>query len=127
MAVILDTNAVSALLAGDSGIAAPLEKALFTALPVIVMGEYRSGLLGSRHANRLTPLFEQLMRASRLLSITPATTECYAEIFHELKLNGRPIPQNDLWIAALALEHGLKILSRDTHFDYVSGISRLGW
>lgn len=125
--MILDTNAVTALFAGDPDIAPHLQNAAFTAVPVIVIGEYKAGLKGSTKAAQLSPLFERLLAASRLLPITAETTDYFAEIYHDLKSRGRPIPQNDLWIAALAAEHGITILSRDTHFDHVRGIVRQGW
>ncbi len=59
--------------------------------------------------------------------VTEETSARYAEIRLELKRAGTPIPANDAWIAALARQHTLPILSRDDHFDFVSGVNRLGW
>lgn len=67
------------------------------------------------------------MGLSRALSIDVETARYYGEIRHELRLDGRPIPQNDVWIAALALQHRLPVLSRDTHFDSVEGVERISW
>ena len=61
------------------------------------------------------------------LAINERTAFHYAEIRFELKQKGTPIPANDLWIAALARQHDLPILSRDQHFDRVAGLRRIGW
>ena len=62
-----------------------------------------------------------------VLSVTEATTIVYAKVRVGLKKAGRPIPANDVWIAALALQHRLRLLSRDEHFDAVSGLHRESW
>jgi tRNA(fMet)-specific endonuclease VapC len=88
--VILDTNAVSALLAGD-----PVH------LPVVVIGEYRYGLLGSHFRGHLQGLLETLLRESFVLRVDEVTAETYSHVRDELHRKGRPIPENDIWIAAL--------------------------
>lgn len=125
--MILDTNAVSALLAGDAALPEVLGPALRHHLPVIVIGEYRYGLLRSRHRRRLEPLLEDLIRESIILAVDEDTATAYAAIRDELRRAGRPIPENDLWIAALARQHGESVVSRDDHFDDVSGLRRLPW
>lgn len=62
-----------------------------------------------------------------VLAVTAATSRFYAAVREELRALGRPIPENDVWIAALAREHGLALLSRDSHFDFVPGLLRVGW
>ena len=62
-----------------------------------------------------------------ILDITSETSSVYAEIRYELRLAGQPIPENDLWIAALARQHRLPVLTNDAHFDQVSGVQRVGW
>ena len=62
-----------------------------------------------------------------LLAVTSETSRFYADIRHELRLAGQPIPENDLWIAALARQHGLTLLSNDAHFDHLSGLKRISW
>lgn len=125
--MILDTNAVSGILAGDPAIEPLLRSADRHHLPIIVIGEYRFGLRGSRRRTTLEPLFERLIRESLVLELDERTAECYAAIRDELKSAGCPIPENDLWIAALARQHALEILTRDQHFDDVLGVRRLGW
>ena len=62
-----------------------------------------------------------------ILLIDASTSESYAEIRCGLQKTGRPIPWHDVWIAAQAKQHGVQIVSRDKHFDNVSGVSRLAW
>lgn len=125
--MILDTNAVSGLLEGHPTLEALLAREVRHELPVIVIGEYRYGLARSRLRRRLLPLFEQLIRESRVLPVTSATAVAYATVRETLRTQGTPIPENDVWISALAIEHGLDIVSRDSDFDQVPGVRRRTW
>ena len=97
------------------------------ALPVIVVGEYRFGITQARNAADYNRWLERLINESRMLDITNQTTHHYAAIRLDLRRIGKPIPMNDVWIAALCKEHGLPLLSRDRHFDAVPGIQRFDW
>lgn len=125
--MILDTNAVSGLLEGHPTLEALLAREARHELPVIVIGEYRYGLARSRFRRRLLPLFEQLIRESTVLPVTTATAAAYATVREALRAQGTPIPENDVWISALAIEHGLDIVSRDSDFDQVPGVRRRTW
>lgn len=125
--MILDTNAVSALLIGDPALGEVLAADQRHHLPVIVIGEYRYGLLGSRHRVHLQKLLETLIRESFVLLIDETTAETYSQVRNELRQKGRPIPENDVWIAALARQHRQPVVSRDGHFDSVSEIRRVTW
>lgn len=125
--MILDTNAVSALLAGDAAIRPIIANVTTPAIPTIVIGEYRYGLVESSRADSITSAFDRLLRAIRVLTVDEDTADRYAEVRRSLKVNGTPIPENDIWIAALARQHELAVLSRDRHFDHVFGIQRVGW
>ncbi len=125
--MILDTNAVSALAMEDAGVIEALEGSDRHHLPVIVVGEYRFGLAGLRRGLELQKWFELLVAESIILFVELETAVHYAKVRAELKRAGTPIPANDIWLAALAREHGLPIVSRDTHFDRVRGIKRVGW
>jgi tRNA(fMet)-specific endonuclease VapC len=96
-------------------------------LPVIVLGEYRYGLKSSRLRVARESWLDELESTAIVLTITSETSRIYADIRHELRLAGQPIPENDLWIAALARQHGLPVLTNDAHFDQVSGLGRVGW
>jgi len=125
--VILDTNAVSGILSGDTDLEPVLSSADRHELPVIVIGEYEFGLMSSSKGKRLRPLFDRLISESELLGVDEETARQYAAIRHQLKNAGHPIPENDIWIAALALQHDLSVVSRDAHFDAVKGLRRFSW
>lgn len=127
LAVILDTNAVSGLFAGDPVLEELLEQEEVHHLPVIVIGEYRYGLARSKHGQHLERLLNLLIEESIVLPIDEETTRHYAEVRQHLRRAGTPIPENDLWIAALAHQHALPIVSRDTHFDLVEPAVRRSW
>jgi len=125
--VILDTNAVSALFDGDPGLERVLAAGQRHELPTIVIGEYRYGLARSRARKALSALLEELVRESIVLPIGVATAEVYATVRERLRAKGTPIPENDVWISALAIEHDLDVVSRDAHFDHVDGLRRRRW
>lgn len=125
--LILDTNALSAAAEEHPGLAAILANAQQLALPVVVIGEYRFGIAQSRHRARYQRWLDSLIADCPVLDVSVETTHHYAAIGIELKRAGTPIPTNDIWIAALCRQHGLPLLSRDRHFDAISGIQRLGW
>jgi len=125
--MILDTNAVSALLAGEPGLLPLLAGQPRLHLPVVVIGEYRYGLRRSRRSRSLSRLLELLIAESAVLPIDLETADRYAEVRDELRRRGTPIPENDVWIAALARRHELPVASRDEHFDRVPGLDRRAW
>jgi tRNA(fMet)-specific endonuclease VapC len=125
--VILDTNALSAFADGTPAVGARLSAAARLALPVIVLGQFRYGISRSRHRRQYEDWLARLLRDIEVLAITETTTVHYARIRVSLKKLGRPIRANDAWIAALALEHGLPVLSQDQHFDAVPALRRETW
>ena len=125
--MILDTNALSAAAEDSPGIKKMLASAPQLALPVPVIGEYRYGIAQARRGAAHKQWLENFMGKCLVLDITDATTHHYAAIRLELKRLGRPIPANDVWIASLCRQHNLPLLSRDRHFDVVSGVRRIEW
>lgn len=124
--MILDTNAVSAFATGDSALANVLGDVAPHHLPIIVVGEYGFGLAGSGRAE-LRGWFSRLISESIVLPADLETATRYSSVCAQLKRDGRPIPTNDIWIAALGIQHGLPVISRDKHFDAVSGLKRVSW
>jgi predicted nucleic acid-binding protein len=96
-------------------------------IPVIALGEFRFGILHSRSRARYQQWLSELIGTCRVLSVDARTAEHYAAIRAELKKDGHPIPENDIWIAAIARQHAMPVLSRDHHFDAVGGLTRVGW
>ena len=125
--MILDTNALSAAADDDPAVVAVLARADQMAIPVIVLGEYRYGIAQSRNRAVHESWLADLLNDCMVLDITEPTAKYYAEIVLELNRKGKPIPTNDLWIAALCRQHSLPLLSRDRHFDWVAGNKRIGW
>jgi predicted nucleic acid-binding protein len=125
--MILDTNALSAAADNDPGMLLVLSRADEVALPVIVLGEYRFGISQSRKQAGYESWLRGLMADCSVLGIDEETTHWYAQINLELRRIGKPIPTNDLWIAALCQQHSLPIVSRDRHFDHVPGTRRIEW
>ena len=125
--MILDTNALSAVADNVSAAVQVLVNADTVELPVIVLGEYRFGIAQSLRRDNYEQWLTKLIASSRVLDINEHTTRNYAQVRLELKKVGRPIPGNDLWIAALSRQHSLPILSRDRHFDGISGVARIPW
>jgi tRNA(fMet)-specific endonuclease VapC len=125
--LIVDTNALSAAADEDSAVFVMFARAEQVVLPVVVLGEYRYGIAQSRHRARYKRWLEGLIADCRVLEIDEGTTHHYATVNVELRRVGKPIPTNDLWIAALCRQHLLPVLSRDRHFDLVPGIRRLDW
>lgn len=102
-------------------------RALQLAVPVVVLGEYRIGIPRSRHRREYEAWLQELMAAVPILDIDRETAQFYADIALELKAIGRPIPMNDIWIAALCRQYDMPLLSRDRHFDVVMGLKRISW
>ena len=125
--MILDTNGLSALAEGEPALESILRKAAQVAIPVIVLGEYRYGISHSRYRKHYEQWLGQFLSAFRILEVDERTTVSYSSVRTELKKAGTPIPSNDVWIAALCRQHSLPIVSRDRHFDFVTGIARLEW
>jgi tRNA(fMet)-specific endonuclease VapC len=125
--MLVDTNALSAAADDDPAVVSILARADQMTIPVIVLGEYRYGIAQSRNRARYENWLAGLLQDCFVLDINEPTTHHYAEITLELKRKGKPIPTNDLWIAALCRQHSLPLLSRDRHFDAVPGIKRIGW
>jgi tRNA(fMet)-specific endonuclease VapC len=125
--MILDTNALSAFVDGDVGVGEVLRRQARAAIPVIVLGEFRYGIAESRHRTTYEAWLESQLPHFDILTVTDETAIAYAALRVARKRSGRPIPANDAWIAALALQHQLPVLSRDQHFDVVPDLERKSW
>ena len=127
MDVIVDTNALSALAENQPALLREFSPDREIGIPVVVLGEFRFGIAQSRRRSEYEKWLNRVLAASIPVVIDEQTAVTYAEIRVQLKLAGTPIPSNDVWIAALCLQHGSPVLSRDRHFDRVTGIRRIGW
>lgn len=127
MDVILDTNALSAIAEGEAAAVEQMSRARQIAIPVIVLGEYRFGIAQSRKAAEYERWLLRMTATCQVLHVDETTAVAYARVRLSLSRAGTPIPSNDLWIAALAGQHEMPVLSNDRHFDAVPGIRRIGF
>lgn len=125
--MILDTNALSAYLDRVPEAVEIVSEASELAIPVIVAGEFAFGIAQSRHREVYERSLQRMLDRCTVLKIEIETARHYAGIRLELKNGGKPIPANDLWIAALSRQHAMPIMSRDSHFDFVGGLRRRTW
>jgi predicted nucleic acid-binding protein len=125
--VILDTNALSAWADGQPEIKPVLISATKLVVPAVVLGEFDFGIRQSRHYRRYTGWLERSLRHVEIAAVDEETAKLYGQIRLELKKAGTPIPLNDAWIAAAALQFQFPVLSRDAHFDAVASITRVPW
>ncbi|HEX8912513.1 MAG TPA: type II toxin-antitoxin system VapC family toxin [Humisphaera sp.] len=121
--VAVDTNRAVAILNGDA--AALAWARTFTALylPVTVLAELRYGALNSAKTAHNQQRVDDLATRFPVLDVTASTASAYAELRLALKKVGRPIPQNDLWIAATCIDHKLPLATADGHFDNLPGLT----
>lgn len=122
--VLLDTNAYAAFKQGHDEIIKILQHADKISLSVIVLGELISGFtVGSKSKKNLEELNEFLGTPRvNIFSVDETTTRFYATVYASLRRKGKPIPTNDLWIAATALQHGYKLCSFDAHFNAIENL-----
>jgi predicted nucleic acid-binding protein len=125
--VILDTNALSAFVDGEAAVGELMRHQARACVPVIVLGEFRYGIAQSRHRAVYEQWLQSQLRNFEVLAVTDETATSYAALRVALKRQGTPLPANDAWIAALALQHRLPVLSRDQHFDSVPRLTRRAW
>ena len=127
MRLALDANRYTDLCRGDPAVARAVSEAPEVFLPFIVLAELRAGFAaGNRSADneRMLSQFLALPDVS-ILYADDATTHQYASVYLQLRRQGTPIPVNDIWIAALVLQHNLVLYTRDRHFDQLSQLKRL--
>lgn len=125
MRVLLDTNRLTDVLRGDQTAAAILEESEEVWIPFVALGEIKSGFL---HGSRSSENEASLQTFLRLPGVDVVfadreTTEIYARLFVFLRRTGSLIPTNDLWIASLAVQHQLVLLTRDEHFRKLPQVS----
>ncbi|MCX6596381.1 MAG: type II toxin-antitoxin system VapC family toxin [Acidobacteria bacterium] len=120
MRILLDTNRLTDLLRGDPALVRLVEQADEVWLPYVVLAEIKAGFLGgTRLSENIALLAALLATGVTVLYADEQTVEAYARLFVQLKSAGTPIPDNDLWIGALALQHGLVLVTRDAHFKKI--------
>lgn len=127
MRVALDTNRYVDLCRGEAETIELLQEADEVILPFIVLGELRAGFAYGRKTADNERILRRFLMKEGVVVIFPdhQTTHHYAAIFRQLRKQGTPIPTNDMWLAALVLQHNLVLHARDKHFDHLPQIVRV--
>ena len=130
-AILLDTNAYTAFMLGAAEVVDVVAHADRLYLNSIVLGELLGGFAAGTREPKNRAELARFLDSPRVdvLPITADTADSYALIYAGLRRKGHPIPTNDLWIAASAMEHGAALLTRDAHFSHIDGLrygQRLG-
>ncbi|XFA72174.1 type II toxin-antitoxin system VapC family toxin [Thermosynechococcaceae cyanobacterium Okahandja] len=124
---LLDTNIVIALFADDVTVKDHLVQASEVFIPSIVIGELYYGARKSGRVSANLARVDELVAASAILVCDTGTAQHYGEVKNRLKLRGRPLPENDVWVAAFALQHDLILVTRDAHFQEVEALNVTTW
>ena len=127
MKLLLDTNRLSDALTQVDEVLDHLETAEAIYVPVIALGEIRAGFLAGRLAAKNEVRLQWFLSQDGIFAVAvdAPVSHRYAEVHRALRARGAPIPTNDLWIAAIAIEHGLVLYTRDAHFASVPGLALL--
>ncbi len=125
--ILLDSSVVIPHLRGQLDLAAQVvpNEPLF--LPLTALGELYKGVFKSSQPQKNRLLLETFLRTVAVLHPDTATAVHYAQISADLEMKGTPIPENDVWIAATALECAMPLATRDAHFSQVAGLQLLRW
>ncbi len=124
---LLDSNVVIELLRGDQAVQARLAIEPETFVNVVVLGELYFGARKSKNVDRNVERIEEFAGNISILGCEHETSRRYGALKRDLAAHGRLIPENDIWIAATALQHGLTLVTRDTHFEAVEELDREQW
>ncbi|MFN0081448.1 MAG: type II toxin-antitoxin system VapC family toxin [Ferruginibacter sp.] len=124
---LLDTNIIVAWLKGETIIANKIDKAKEIHIPVIVLGALYYGALYSTQIDKNIQQIKSVTANYHILTIDEETTIAYGNLRAALRKKGKPIPENDIWIAAIAIRHELVLVTRDKHFKEIESIKVKSW
>ena len=122
--VTLDTNAISNLFRGDENVLRLITISDVIFIPIFVIAELHAGFLSGSKSVQNKNILQELENYIKISRIYPGdkTVEIYSEIFFKLRKSGRPIPSNDIWIAALAIEYRSSLITFDHHFSFIDNL-----
>ena len=128
MRLAIDSNRFMDFCAGDEAVTRTFEEAALLVIPFVVLAEIRSGAQLCKKGEKQIRVLNALLNQPGVRSAhsTDGTAHHYAAIYAQLRGKGTPIPTNDIWIAAIALEHNLILYTRDAHFDHIPSVPRVG-
>ena len=116
--IVLDTSAYSEYLKGNEAVKSIIQKADEISVTPVILGELISGFVKGRYEKKNRDILNEFLTSPRvsIIDVDEETSERYAIIINYLREQGTPIPTNDIWIAASAMQYGLKILTTDKHY-----------
>ena len=124
---LLDTNIVIALFASEAGVIDNLAKMDEVFVPSIVAGELYYGAMKSSRIQENLRRIDEFITNSNVLGCDTDTAQQYAKVKDAARLKGRPLPENDIWIAAVALQCDLELIARDMHFGGIENLKTAAW
>ncbi|MBM4265855.1 MAG: type II toxin-antitoxin system VapC family toxin [Deltaproteobacteria bacterium] len=127
MRIAIDTDRYVDFARGEEEAVAQVRRASRLYVPFVVLAELRAGFLCGSRASRNEAILTRFLNGSRVEVLYPdeETAHHHARLFRDLRARGTPIPTNDLWTGALAVQHGLHLFARDSHFDNLPQIPRV--
>jgi len=124
---LLDTNAAISVFACDAALQSRLSRAAEVFISSILLGELYYGARKSARVTENLQKISEFAAKSWVLGCDSATAQWYGEIKNSLRARGRPIPENDIWAAAIAMQYDLVVVTRDAHFSEVEGLAIESW
>lgn len=124
---LLDTNIIIALFADEAVIKNNLAQANEVFIPSIAIGELCYGARKSGRSQQNLAKVDELVANSTVLGCDAETASQYGEVKNKLRLIGHPLPENDIWIAAVALQYKLTLVTRDAHFQQIENLQTVTW
>ena len=125
--LLLDTNCIVALWATDPSAIELVANATKCHLPVVVIGELYYGAYRSGRVQENLNKVDELLGEFKVLGCNVETGQIYGRLKHQLRMMGKPIPENDLWIGAIAKQHNLLVATKDHHFQAIEAVETVGW
>ncbi|MBI5875900.1 MAG: type II toxin-antitoxin system VapC family toxin [Deltaproteobacteria bacterium] len=122
--ILADTNAYAAFKKNEAAAVAVFCSVEYIGINIVVLGELFSGFKGGSKEAQNRRELEQFLNSPRVDVVLPdeETAEFYAKIYWDLKKKGKPVPTNDIWVAASAMRHGLPLFTYDDHFNAIGGL-----
>jgi tRNA(fMet)-specific endonuclease VapC len=124
---LLDTNIIIAILNRDYSITRQLTRDMILFVPCIALGEAFSGAYRSGRIRENIQAVKTISERFPILPCNKGTAEAYGTLHSYVKKKGKPIPENDLWIAAIAHQRGFTLITRDNHFRHIEHLSIIVW
>jgi len=125
--VLRDTNIVIALLEGDEAVLSHLDRAPEVFIPAVALGEWFFGAAKSGGPSENLARIERFAVGRAIVSCDLDVAREYGQLRQRLREKGRPLPENDIWIAAAAKRHGMVLVTRDRHFREIEGLQTADW